>query len=322
MNAFEHVDADNLSKAITLLKKPNTEALAGGTDLLGEMKKGIKQPGRLVNLKTLPGLKRILFSSNLSLGALVTLSEIEHHSMISKKFPILAQAASQVATPQLRNTSTVAGNLCQAPRCWYYRSPLFQCWLKGGEKCFAVNGQNRYHAILGSDICYAVHASDLAPALMALDARIKVVGPKRRRQISLEDLYAKPTPYHRSLTILRPGELITEVRVPIPSKNSRGVFLKAMERKAWSFALVSVAAQISFEKDHVAEARLVLGGVASFPWRAKNAEEILRGQKLSEEGIKTAADIAVAQAQPLRENEYKVPLVKGLLQRALQTLNS
>jgi xanthine dehydrogenase YagS FAD-binding subunit len=322
MNPFEHINAPNLSTAISLLKKPNTEALAGGTDLLGEMKRGIKEPGRLVNLKTLPGLKRILFSSNLSLGALITLSEIEHHSMTSRKFPILAQAASQSATPQLRNMSTVAGNLCQAPRCWYYRSPLFQCWLKGGKKCFAVNGENRYHAILGSDICHAVHASDLAPALMALDARIKVVGPKGRRQISLEELYTKPTQNHRQLTILRPGELITEVRVPIPSKNSQGIYLKAMERKAWSFALVSVAAQMSFERDHVAEARLVLGGVASFPWRAKNAEEILRRQKLSEEVINAAAEAAVAEARPLRDNQYKVPLVKSLIRQALRTVSN
>jgi xanthine dehydrogenase YagS FAD-binding subunit len=305
-----------------LLKKPKTEALAGGTDLLGEMKRGTKEPGRLVNLKTLPGLRRIYFDKGLSIGALVTLAEIERSSTILKKFPILVQSVQQSATPQLRNMSTLAGNLCQAPRCWYYRSPLFQCWLKGGKKCFAVNGENRYHAILGSDICHAVHASDLAPALMALDARIKVVGPKGHRQISLGELYTKPTQDHRQLTILRRGELITEVCVPIPSKNSQGIYLKAMERKTWSFALVSVAVQISFDRDHVAEVRLVLGGVASFPWRAKNAEEILRRQKLSEEVIKAAGEAAIAGAKPLRDNEYKVPLLKGLLQRALQSLNS
>lgn len=321
MHSFEHINAPNLSTAISLLKKPNTEALAGGTDLLGEMKRGIKEPGRLVNLKTLPGLKRIYFVKDLSIGALVTLAEIEHSGMILKKFPILLQSVQQSATPQLRNMSTLAGNLCQAPRCWYYRSPLFQCWLKGGKKCFAVNGENRYHAILGSDICHAVHASDLAPALMALDAKIKVVGPKGYRQISLGELYTKPTQNHRQLTILRPGELITEAHVPIPSKNSQGIYLKAMERKAWSFALVSVAAQMGFERDHVAEARLVLGGVASFPWRAKKAEEILRRQKLSEEVINTAAEAAVAEARPLRDNQYKVLLVKGLLQDALQSLN-
>ena len=196
--------------------------------------------------------------------------------------------------------------------------PSLSLLAKGGEKCFAFKGENKYHAILGSDICHAVHASDLAPALVALDGKVKVVGLKGRRQISLEGLYTKPTQNHRQMTILRPGELITEVRVPIPLRNSRGVYLKAMDRKAWSFALVSVAAQITFERDHVAEARLVLGGVASFPWRAKKAEKVLRGKMLSEEVIKTAAEAAVAGAQPLRDNAFKVQLTKGLMQQALR----
>jgi xanthine dehydrogenase YagS FAD-binding subunit len=320
MNAFEHVDASNLLSAITLLRKPYTKALAGGTDLLGEMKRGIKEPKQLVNLKTIPGLKRIRFDKGLSIGALVTLAEIEHHPIILKKFPILVQAVHLSATPQLCNMGTLAGNLCQQPRCWYYRNPLFHCWLKGGEKCFAVRGENKYHAIFGSVVCHAVHGSDLAPALMALDASVKVVGPKGPRRISLEELYTKPSQYHRQLTVLRSGDLITEVRVPVPSKNSRGIYLKAMERKAWSFALVSVAAQLSIERGHVASGRLVLGGVASFPWRVRGAEETIQGQKLSEEVINTAAETAVEDALPMRDNGYKAQLVKGLIHQALNSL--
>jgi xanthine dehydrogenase YagS FAD-binding subunit len=320
MNAFEHMDAPNLLTAIKLLRKPYTIALAGGTDLLGEMKRGIKQPKRLVNLKAIPGLKRIRFDKGLSIGALVTLAEIEHHATILKKFPILAEAVQLSATPQLRNMGTLAGNLCQQPRCWYYRSPLFDCWLKGGEKCFAVKGENKYHAIFGSVVCHAVHGSDLAPALMALDASVKVVAPKGPRTISLEGLYTKPSQRHRQLTILRSGDLITEVCVPGPSRNSRGIYLKAMERKAWSFALVSVAAQLSIERGHVASVRLVLGGVASFPWRAKEAEESIQGQQLSEEAINTAAETAVEDALPMRDNGYKVQLVKGLIRQALNSL--
>jgi xanthine dehydrogenase YagS FAD-binding subunit len=320
MNSFEHVNAPNLRMAIAFLKRPHTEALAGGTDLLGEMKRGIRQPKRLMNLKTIPGLRRIQIDNSLRMGPLVTLAEIEHSAMISKKFPILVQSVQLSATPQLRNMGTLAGNLCQHPRCWYYRSPLFHCWLKGGKECFAMDGRNRYHAIFESGVCQAVHASDLAPALVSLNAKVSVVGPKGRRQISVEGLYTKPTQNHRSLTILRPGDLITEVRVPIPSKTSKGVYLKAMERKAWSFALVSVAAQFSFNRDRVTDGSLVLGGVASLPLRAKEAEKVLGGKKLSEEVIEAAAEAAVAGAQPLRDNEYKIPLTKGLIRQSLTFL--
>lgn len=320
MNRFEHIDAPDIRTAITLLSEPQTEALAGGTDLLSELKRRIRHPRRLVNLKSAPGLNKIRYEKGLSIGPLTTLAEIEHDPTVLKKFPILTQAVSQAATPQLRNMGTVAGNLCQHPRCWYYRSPLFNCWLKGGKKCFAVNGENKYHAILGAETCHAVHASDLAPPLMALDARVRMVGAKDRRQISLEELYTKPTQNHRQLTILKPGELITEVHTPMPPKNSQGVYLKAMERKAWSFALVSVAAQITFDKDHVAEARLFLGGVASFPWRAEDAEKILQGQKLSEGLAKTAGEVTVADARPLRDNAYKVQLAKELIRRALRAV--
>jgi xanthine dehydrogenase YagS FAD-binding subunit len=317
MNPFEHIDALDIRTAITLLREPETEALAGGTDLLGELKRRIRHPRRLVNLKSALGLNKIRYEKGLLIGPLTTLAEIEQDPVVLKKFPILGQAVSQAATPQLRNMGTMAGNLCQHPRCWYYRSPLFNCWLKGGKKCFAVNGENKYHAILGAGTCHAVHASDLAPPLMVLDAGVKVAGPKGLRKISLEELYTKPTPNHRQLTILKPGELITEVYSPTPPKNSQGVYLKAMERKAWSFALVSLAAQITFEKDHVAEARLVLGGVASFPWRAKNAEKILQGEKLSEGLARTAGEVAMADARPLRDNEYKVQLAKALIRQAL-----
>src|SRR4030067_3226768 len=163
MHRFEHINAPNLSTAIKLLNQPETAAIAGGTDLLAELKRRIKKPRCLVNLKSVPGMNRIHLNKNLRMGALVTLSEIERHPKILRKFPILHQAVSLAATPQLRNMGTTGGNLCQHPRCWYYRSPLFPCWLKGGKKCFAVNGENRFHAILGRGLCQSVHPSDLAP---------------------------------------------------------------------------------------------------------------------------------------------------------------
>jgi xanthine dehydrogenase YagS FAD-binding subunit len=322
MRSFEHVNASDIQTAIALLREPHTEAIAGGTDLLGELKARLRSPKRLVNIKTLSELHEISYSpqAGLRIGALVTLAQIEQHPAIRERFSLLAQAASSAATPQLRNMGTVGGNLCQKPRCWYYRNKLFHCWLKGGDTCFAEDGENKYHAILGADRCHAVHPSDLAPALMALDATIRVVGPDLDGEISLAELYTKPTESHRQMTILGPGELITEIRVPTPKGDSRGVYLKAMERQSWSFALVSVAAHLRREGDHIADARIVLGGVAAIPWRAKDSEKILIGRRFSEELAERAAEAAVAGAQPLRYNAYKVKLAQALVKRALGVL--
>jgi xanthine dehydrogenase YagS FAD-binding subunit len=322
MRSFEHVNASDIQTAIALLREPHTEAIAGGTDLLGELKARLRSPKRLVNLKTLSELHEISYSpqAGLRIGALVTLAQIEQHTAIRERFSLLAQAASSAATPQLRNMGTVGGNLCQKPRCWYYRHKLFHCWLKGGDTCFAEDGENKYHAILGADQCHAVHPSDLAPALMALDATIRVVGPDLDGEISLEELYTKPTESRRQMTILEPGELIAEICVPTPPKNTRGVYLKAMERQSWSFALVSVAAHLRREDEHIADARIVLGGVAAIPWRAKDSEKILIGRRFSEDLAERAAEAAVAGAQPLRYNAYKVKLAKALVKRALGML--
>lgn len=291
---------------------------------MGELKNRIKAPERIVNIRTLGewGNIRTDRGKSLRIGAVVHLSEMEHHPSILEKFPILAQSVSLAATPQLRNMGTVGGNLCQHPRCWYYRSPLFPCWLKGGSKCFALNGENRLHAILGRGMCQSVHPSDLAPALISLNARVKIAGPRKEREVPLEELYTIPDQNHRQMTILKPGELIAEIQVPAPPGVSCGVYLKAMERKAWSFALVSLAAQLRFERDTVDEARLVLGGVAPIPWRAKEAEEVLRGRKISEEVTRQAGEAAVAIARPLRDNAYKVKLVLALVSKALTTLSA
>lgn len=322
MRPFEHINAPDLQTAVALLSEASTEAIAGGTDLLGELKARLRSPQRLINLKTLADLQEISYSpkAGLKVGALVTLTRIEQHAAIREKFPILAQAASSAATPQLRNMGTVGGNLCQQPRCWYYRNKLFPCWLKGGEKCFAEDGENKYHAILGADRCHAVHPSDLAPALIALGTTIRVIGPDLDGEISIEELYTKPIESRRQMTILGSNELIAEVRVPLPKDGARGVYLKAMERQSWSFALVSVAAQMNFDGERITGARLVLGGVAAIPWRAKDSEKILIGQKFSEELAERAAAAAVAGAQPLRYNGYKVELVKALVKRALGML--
>jgi xanthine dehydrogenase YagS FAD-binding subunit len=320
MKPFEHTNALDLSAALELLRDPHTEAIAGGTDLLGELKRRIRAPRRIVNLKTISRLKEIDYDGHLRIGPLATLGEIERHPEVLSRFSLLRDALAVTSTPQLRNMGTVGGNLCQRPRCWYYRDSLFHCWLKNGERCFAKEGENRYHAILGGRHCYAVHPSDLAPALIALNARVRIARTGGEEEIPLEKIYTLPGPDHRRMTILRRGELITEISVPVPSGNSRGVFLKAMERKGWAFALVSVAAQIEVDGDLIVSSNLILGGVAPIPWRADGAERVLTGQKLSGEIVGEAAEAAVAQALPLKQNEYKINLTKGLVRQALGSL--
>jgi xanthine dehydrogenase YagS FAD-binding subunit len=321
MRNFEHIDVFDLTTAIRLLGKSKAEALAGGTDLLGELKRRIRSPEVIVNLKTIPGRDEIGVKGDMfNIGALASLAHIAQHPVTARHFPILSQAISLAATPQLRNMGTLGGNLCQRPRCWYYRNPLFPCWLKGGERCFAVQGSNKYHAILGAGICHAVHPSDLAPALMVLSATLQIEGPTGNRTLPLEDLYRNPDASHRGMTILRPDELVTEVSVPIPASNSRGIFLKTMERRAWSFALVSVAAQASFEGERLTGVRLVLGGVAPIPWRTREAEKILLDRKFSHEITREAGEAAVADAHPLNDNAYKTSVVTGLIRRAIEAL--
>jgi len=195
-----------------------------------------------------------------------------------------------------------------------------KCWLKGGEECYAEEGLNHRHAIFGASPCIAVHPSDLAPALIALDAEVHIVGPEVDGGLPLEEIYRLPDESRRERTVLGPGELITEIRVPKCPGCSRGVFLKAMERAAWSFAIVSVAVRLDFEGESIARARVVLGGVAGKPWRVREAEALLEGQVLTEELAEQAAEAAVAGAKPRQYNAYKIPLAKALVKRGLMEL--
>jgi xanthine dehydrogenase YagS FAD-binding subunit len=290
------------------------------------MKRGIRRPQRLVGIKTFDRMGRVTVeegrAKTLRMGALVRISEIEGHPVVAEELPSLQQAAALVGTPQLRNMGTLGGNLCLHPRCWYFRNPGFPCWLKGGNKCFAVAGENRLHRILGEGVCHSVHPSDLAPALIALGARVKVAGPKGERETALEKLYMFPRQNRRGTVNLKRGEMITEIIVPIPGKQGRGIFLKSMERRSWSFALASVGLQLRLDGERVEEGRMVLGGVAPIPWRAVEAEKVLRGQKLSEDLAQLAAEAAVSGTRPMRDNAYKAQLVQALIKRALIKLSS
>jgi xanthine dehydrogenase YagS FAD-binding subunit len=322
MRNFEHVNPPDLETAVELLNERNTKGLAGGTDLLPELKSRLRSPRRIVNLKALDELRYLKHSARkgFQIGALTTLSELESNELIRDKIPMLAQAASVAASPQLRNLGTLGGNLCQSVRCWYYREPGRMCWLKGGDVCLAVEGENKFHAILGSSTCHAVHPSDLAPALIALGASARIVGPNVDDVIALEELFVRPKVSHRQMTALSTGELVTEVQIPSPRENSCGIYLKAMDRKVWAFALVSVAVQIAWGQDQAQDARIVLGGVAQTPWRAEGAEDIVRDRVITERLAESAAEAALTNAQPLRDNAYKIALAKTLVKRALMTL--
>lgn len=322
MNPFEHTSVETPREAVALLAAASdgsARLIAGGTDLLTLMKAGIETPRQLIDLKPARGdLRYLRFDPDgtLRLGALATLAEVERHPEIAARLPILTQAVRDAATPQLRAAATVAGNLLQRNRCWYYRGD-FHCWLKGGDECFARDGQNQYQAIFEASPCAAVHPSDLAPALLALDAGVLMQGPAGARVIPLERLFAAPTEAERVDHRLGADEVITELHVPPQPEGARGAYLKAMERAAWSFALASAAAQLSLREGVVEHARLVLGGVANIPWRVRAAEEALTGQTLTPELAATAAERALSGAAPLVHNGYKVPLARELLRRAI-----
>ncbi len=323
MNPFRFVDAGSTDHAVSLLEDDPSGArpLAGGTDLMGEIKEGVVEPATLVSLASLPGLSGVERTADgLAIGAMTTLAELEADEAIARDYPALAQAVASVATPQIRNVGTLGGNLCQRPRCWYYRSPLFDCRKKGGAICFAVNGSSKYHAILGGVDCYIVHPSDIAPALIALDASVTIAGPEGTRTLPLEEFFAGPERDIEAETVLEAGELLTRVFVPSPARGQRSVYLKARERRTQDFALASVAATLRVSGGVVERASLVLGGVAPTPWRATAAEGALRGAPVASVDADAIGQLAVRDARPLRDNHFKVRLAASLVRRAVATL--
>jgi len=329
MKSFEWVSPTNVNEAVSLLRSapapsdPDDAArpIAGGQDLLTTMKDYITRPVRVVNLKGIRGLDRIEGDARrgLRIGALVTLAQLEEHAEVRRSFPALAEAAHSVATQQIRNLGTVGGNLCQRPRCWYYRLEEVICLKKGGSECYAASGENKYNAILGGGPSYIVHPSDLAPVLVAFGASVAVAGPDGRRQIPLEKFFTLPSEGNlRRENVLKNDEIITEVQVPASPLAARSTYLKFKERDSLDFALSAVAAAVELGAGGtVRQARLVLGGVAPVPWRVPKAEAYLVGKRLDEGVLAEAARLALDGAAPLSKNEYKVPLTQTLVRRAL-----
>ncbi len=320
MRNFKIAQPQSLDQVTSLLakKKEGIFLMAGGTDLIGEIKDEILVPDSVVDLKSIENLSYIKKDADgVRIGALTTLAQLAENDMIEQEFPGLHEAAKSISTPQLRNMGTVGGNLCQRPRCWYYRDPQVQCRKKGGNRCFAIRGRNKYHAILGGGFCYIVHPSDLAPMLMALDAELTVRSGKEDKKISLVDFFILPKTDVRSENILGFGEVITEVKIPARKSGDKSSYLKMKERGTWDFALVSAAVKGSLNGKTFSDISIVLGGVAPAPWRAQAAEKMIRGKKVTEDLVRQAAKVTLKEAKPLKDNSYKAELAEIILTRAV-----
>lgn len=323
MKSFENIDVKSVRQAVGLLYKfrqqgKRAAAVSGGSELLQLMKDRVATPQYLINLKTIAGLNYIKQERRgFRIGALATLSEIEEHKGVQERLLFLSGAAGEAASPQIRNAGTIGGNLCQRPFCWYFRSASFDCLRKGGETCFALIGDNRYHAIFGGGPSYIVHPSDLAPPLIALDARIKIAGPAGEKTVPLEKFFILPKVDAKRENILAPDEVVTEIQIPHPQPGSKGFYHKVRERLAWDHAIVSVATVVRSKGGVCRDSRVVLGGVAPIPWRVPKAEQFLRGKKVDEGAARRAAEIALEGATPMQHNVYKIGMAKSLIQRAL-----
>jgi xanthine dehydrogenase YagS FAD-binding subunit len=319
MKRFAYKNATTIADAVSILKKGNASVLSGGTDILNLLKMGAltNPPETLVNIKNIPSLDSISEDAEgLTIGALAKLSDIAASPAVKEKYSALAKAAEAVASPPLREMGTIAGNLCQEVQCWYFRrsfltGTFFDCFKKGGRTCFAVKGDNRYHSIFGGTRgCVAVNASDIAPVLIALNAKIKTTV----RVIEAERFF---TGEGHKTTALNDDEIVTEIQIPAPNSGTRQTFTKFALRPTIDFAVVNVATAITIEDGKVSDARIVLNAVALAPRRATGAEEALKGQVISEAVAETAAAAIVKGTVPLAGNMYKVQIAKTLVKRAV-----
>ena len=321
MDKFSYVNATSLKQVTSLLSDSGwgeVMLIAGGTDLLSELKEYIETPKTLINLKTLPDMDGISADANgLTIGALTTVADIAMHPTIQHHYTVLAQAATSVATPQIRNVGTIGGNLCQRPRCWYYRDETVNCIKKGGDLCYAVDGLSKYHAILGGDPVYIVHPSDIAPALIALNASMKITGPEGEKTMKVEEFFTLPSDNPFRENVLQPNEIVVEIQIPNTKPNTKSLYLKAREKGAPDFALASVAGVFEMAGRTCQSANIVLGGVAPKPWRSTEAENVLTGKMVDKAVSMKAGEEAVQKARPLNDNEYKVTLTQNLISRAV-----
>lgn len=316
---FSYVRPDTLKDTVKHLNTKGAAVHAGGTDLIGCLREGIMDVDRVVSLSALQDLKQIKETADggLVIGALATITEVSESPLVRKKYPGLSQGASEVASPQLRNQGTIGGNLCQKPRCWYYRGE-FHCLRKGGDTCYALAGEHQFHAIFGHDrICIITHPSDTAPPLAAMAAKVRTMGPDGKRTIPVENLHVLPREDAQAETILKPGEVITHIELSRPPATLRSAYRKVRARRSWDFALAGVALALEMDGDRVKNGRVVLSGAAPVPWRSQPVEDVIRGRRLDAATIEKAAAAVVEGADPLPGNTYKLDLFKGVIEEEL-----
>ncbi len=317
MRPFEWADATSVEQAVSLTVK-GSAFKAGGVDLVDLMKERLFEPSRIINLNTMPDWNFIKddASAGLKIGPLVTLAQLSEHDAIRKRYTALAQAAGHAATPQIRNMATLGGNLLQRPRCWYFRHEEFHCRKKGGERCFAQDGENQYHAIFNNSLCAIVHPSATATPLIAMGATLDISG-KAKRTVPAEEFFTLPSVDLHRENQLEPGELITQINVPAPSANARSFYIKQGEKESFDWPVAEIAAVLEMDGDTCKKASIVLGAAAPVPRRAKEAEAALTGQKIDEKTTRAAAEAALKEATPLANNGYKVPLLRVVIARAI-----
>jgi xanthine dehydrogenase YagS FAD-binding subunit len=317
LSNFSYIRPKTLKEASKQLAAEGAHLHAGGTDLLGCLRDHVFEINKMVSingLKELKGIKKTA-EGGIRIGALTTISEVSENPVVRSQYWALAQAAHEVASPQLRNQGTIGGNICQKPRCWYYRGD-FHCLRKGGEKCFAVAGENQYHCILGGGPCFIVHPSDMAPALVAFDASVRIAGPKGSRTVTVEKFYVLPSVDLFRETVLEPGEIVTEILLP-SAQGMKSSYRKVRARASWDFALAGIALAIKVNGDVVASARAVLSGAAPIPWRSREIENSIIGHRLDESSAAKAAEAAMMNARPLMQNDYKLSLFRGIIEEEL-----
>jgi xanthine dehydrogenase YagS FAD-binding subunit len=320
MRPFEYVSPNSRIQAISLLGASwgNTEVLAGGTDLLALMKDDVLAPKRVINIKGIQDLHGVSSSAQgLRIGALTTLGELADDEAVKKNYPALSEALLEAASPQIRNLATMGGNLCQRPRCWYFRSGLGLLPKDESGKELVAAGENRYHAILGNDgAAKFVSPSTIAPILIAYGAKIRLEGPKGKRELTLEKFFVIPRNEAEREHDLRPNEIVTEILIP-PALDLKAAHYEIRQKEVFDWPLAVAAVALKMQGATVASARVVLGYVAPVPWLSPEAERAISGQPVNKETAQKAADAALAKTAPLSHNAYKVRLAKVALTRAI-----
>jgi xanthine dehydrogenase YagS FAD-binding subunit len=328
MKAFELYDATTVEEAVALLDKygPTSKVVAGGSDLVtGVMKDWVHGPGMpypevLIDITTIPELHGIAaVDSGLTVGSATPLTDIIESEEVNAGWRVLSESALSVASPLIRNFGTLGGNINQRPRCWFFRGEHYACYKKGGDFCYAVTGNNKPHAIIGGELCYIVHPSDTAVALLALNASTTIASPSGRREVAFDDYFVGPREDVLRENILQPNELMVDVKAPALSENAKMAWIKVKDRQVYDFALVSVAVVATVEDGVWQDGRIVLGGVAPVPWRAEVVENALVGKNIAE-AVTSAAALIRSEARPMSLNAYKVDIAIGLTERAISTL--